>query len=199
MGIDVGAQFALNERLSFSAGIRDLGFIRWKDQAQVYQAQGKIHFEGLDVFQIYQADSFAVEPLLDSLLGGIQISQYDSSYTTTLSAQSNFTVRFQPLHWVSLGALIQTETYRSRTRPSLAIHADVKLKKALRIGLAYSMRQRRFDNLGLYGSLKTGPIVTYLMTDNLLAFTFPQGAQQTNLRMGMNVVFGKAKSAKKWR
>ncbi|MEM7658885.1 MAG: DUF5723 family protein [Bacteroidota bacterium] len=199
LGLDFGAQFQLNEKWTFLASVRDLGYIRWKDQAKGYQVKGSIYFDGLDVFQLYRDDSLSVEPLLDSLVGGIELTESDSSYTTTLPAQTNINVRYEALPWLSLGGMIQTETFQNRTRPTVALSATARVKNALRVGISYSMRQRRFDNLGLYGSLKLGPVVTFLASDNLLAFALPQGAQQTNIRMGMNIVFGKTKPPKAWR
>ena len=195
-GIDLGVQFRPIRRLTLSASIMDLGFIKWKDHAQTYHAHGDIYFGGLDLAELLTSDSVDTEALVDSLLSGIELTANDSSYTTHLSSKVYLSGSYQLLEWLRVGALYHVETYRNQPFHALALNASADLGKILSAGLTYSIRNHRYDNLGLSAVLKLGPVMTYLVSDNLLAAFLPERSQVMNFRLGMNLVFGSAPQPK---
>ncbi|MEM7371704.1 MAG: DUF5723 family protein [Bacteroidota bacterium] len=199
LGIDLGAQIRPIKKLTLSASVTDLGYIRWKDQAQSYRAFGSVYFEGLDIAEILSSDSIDTQAMVDSLLGNIDLTDSATTYTTYLSPKIYLSGSYQLLNWLRVGALFHSETYREQTFKSLALNASADLGKVFSTGITYSIRNHRYDNLGLYGVLKLGPVMTYLSSDNLLTFFLPERSQHVNIRAGMNIVFGKAPEPKRKR
>lgn len=199
LGVDLGVQIRPIKKLTLSASLTDFGYIRWKDQAHSYRAFGSVYFEGLDIAEILTADSIETQAMIDSLVSGIDLTDSLQSYSTHLSPKIYVSGTYQLLKWLRVGALFHTETFRNQTFKSLALNANADVGKVFSTGITYSIRNHRYDNLGLYGALKLGPVMTYLASDNLLAFVLPERSQHVNFRAGMNIVFGKAPEPKRKR
>ncbi|MEO1448524.1 MAG: DUF5723 family protein [Bacteroidota bacterium] len=196
LAADLGILFDLNKRWRFSASVVDLGFLRWKDNAQQYHINGQVDFAGLDGVALLEdtdflTDSLQVEALIDSVLGDVQIDQTPYSYSTFLPARTYLSARYQLLGMLHLGALWQTQSYYGKSYHALALHGSVQLKRWLGFGLTYNMQQHRYDQLGVALQLTGGPVMFFVASDNALAFISPDKARHTNLRFGLNLVIGK--------
>ncbi|MEZ4829472.1 MAG: DUF5723 family protein [Bacteroidia bacterium] len=186
---DFGLQYKMNDKLSFSASVIDLGFIKWKDQAAIHEATGTVSFEGLDVAEMLAQDSFDISLLADSLLAEIKMRSTDGTYQTDLPTRIYIGGTFSPIKSLRLGGVYYSEFYRGRIFNGLAVSASKDLGKILTAGITYSIQDRRFDNLGVNLLLKLGPVLLYSSTDHLSSFLRPGYSREVNARIGMNVVF----------
>lgn len=186
---DLGVVYEVNDRLKLSASIIDLGFINWNDQSASYKAEGDVSFEGLDVAAFFLDDSFDTGAFIDSLTSGISLTKSDAEFKTGLPARIYLSGTFAPIKSLRLGALFYNEFYRGKAYPSLAISASKDLGKIFTGGITYSVRNRRLDNLGVNLLLKPGPVVFFIVTDQLNTLILPNKAQQVNLRLGTNITF----------
>ncbi|MDX2249068.1 MAG: DUF5723 family protein [Bacteroidia bacterium] len=186
---DLGLEYALNDRIKLSASVIDLGFINWTDQAKIYHAEGSLSFEGLDVAEVFEQDSFNINTVLDSLFSDIQTEETAGTFRTSLPTRIYIGGTFAPIKSLRLGGLYYSEFYRGKVFPAFVVSASKDLGKILTAGLTWSVRNRRFDNLGANLLLKLGPIVLFATTDHLSSFLRPTESQQVNLRLGLNVTF----------
>ncbi|MGB1219745.1 MAG: DUF5723 family protein, partial [Flavobacteriales bacterium] len=98
--LDFGASFKLNDKLSFSASVLDMGAkIKWSNDVKVHSANGTFEFDGLDI-DLNDEDSFneAIEELKEDVADALNFDEQrvNTSYTSILpshtyvSAQYNF-------------------------------------------------------------------------------------------------------------
>ncbi|TAE54469.1 MAG: hypothetical protein EAZ89_06590 [Bacteroidetes bacterium] len=190
LAADLGINVRLwKDRIQLSASAVDLGYINWSKGTKRYTAQGSIRFEGIDPFTLLTHDSIDTQAFADSLLGGITFTEAPATYRSYLPARLYVGGTLTAMKFLRVGAVFHTELYRGEWYPAFAVHAGADLGKILSGGLTWSVRNHRLDNLGANLLLKLGPVVVYSACDNLTAFLAPQAAQQTNLRLGMNLYF----------
>ena len=61
----------------------------------------------------------------------------------------------------------------------------------LRLGAIYAYRHDKFDNLGLNAVVKLGPVQLVAATDNILTAIQLYDSNSANMRVGLNLLFGK--------
>ena len=192
--MDLGLLFKPVDKIELGFSAIDVGMISWKGMAREYTATGQVEFEGIDVSPLLRGDSLDLSGLADSLLSGIVIGEREQSFSTALPGRYNITAAFEPMSWLRVSAIAQAEHYRDVWNPALAVGAQVRAGRWLDFGLSWSARNGQWDIIGMQASLKTGPVVTYLMSDHILAPLRQRNAQMAHLRVGMNVQFGGKKS-----
>lgn len=186
---DLGIVVNVNEKLSLSASVKDLGFINWTDNVSNYEVNGSVNFEGIDAMEISDGDEGAMEELVDSLFSGLTIQSSQATYKTNLPTEIYISGTFSPIKSLRLGGLIQSTFYRGQKTSAVALSASKDLGKILTLGLSYATINRNYQNLGANMLLKLGPIHFYSVADNVLAFVKPEHSKFFNLRFGMNVAF----------
>lgn len=188
--MDVGILFKPIDKLELGFSAIDIGQISWKGMARTYEVKGNIEFDGIDISPLLRGDSLDFESLPDSLLQSFDFSETEEPFTTALPARYNVTVGFEPLRWLRISSIFQAERYQNAWNPALAVGAQVRAGKWLDFGLSWMVRDGQWDIIGLQTSIRTGPVVTYFMTDHILAPLRPDNAQMAHLRVGMNLQFG---------
>ena len=91
-----------------------------------------------------------------------------------------------------VGVIYSLEDYRTESVSGLALTGSYQLSPVLRVGGIYALRHETFDNLGLNATLSLGPLQVVAATDNIITAFQPKDSNQANLRLGLNLVFGKA-------
>lgn len=186
---DLGIVVNLLEKLSVSASVKDLGFIKWTDNVSNYTVNGTVNFEGIDAAAIGDGDGEEMEELVDSLLSGLTVQSSQDSYRTYLPTEFYVSATFTPIKSLRLGGLIQSTFYRGQRTSAVALSASKDLGKILSLGVSYATINKSYQNLGANILLKLGPIHFYTVADNIMAFVKPENSKFANLRMGMNVAF----------
>jgi hypothetical protein len=86
-GLDIGAEYRITERMKVSAGIADIGLIKWKRDLTNMKAESTFEFSGIDLLDVYNGkmtfDSLATE-LLDSLKNSFYLTDSNIPFTTYL-------------------------------------------------------------------------------------------------------------------
>ena len=216
LGIDLGATYQLNEKLSVAASVVDLGFIRWKnDTKNIVTNDGSFVFTGVDFSNaIFTADSIrqdsldaAFQQVQDELETAFRVSNNSDAYTTSLLSRfylnANYELYKTDKTSGKAGALVHGEFFRGKLRPSLTLSYTQKLGKMLQASASYSMTNRSYNNLGLGMSVNFGSFQFYVVTDNILAarlatlhtdgeqIPYPYGAKNMHVRTGINLTFGR--------
>ena len=192
MGVDLGATYQLNEDISFSGSIINLGFIRWKSDVMNRRSQGSFYFEGTDNDDLLTGGGFEIDlsELTDSIADAFEVQEDSSSYTTGLPTQMYLTGYYRLAPNTKASATLYTD-YIGSFRRGLSLGISQQVGRWLQAAATYSMQSRAYNNLGLGFTITTGPkgLQLYCVTDNVVAFMSPGSARVVNLRAGINLVF----------
>ena len=192
MGIDAGATYQYNEKISFSGSIINVGFITWKEGVTNYRSQGSFVFEGVDNDDMLSGGEFDVDlaQLADSVASTFEITEDSASYRTGLPTKMYLTGHYRLARNTEASATLYTDFIGSFRR-GLAIGISQKLGRWLQAAATYSIQARSYNNLGLGLTITTGAkgLQLYAVTDNIMAVANPGGAKVANVRAGFNFVF----------
>lgn len=192
MGIDLGATYQYNEKITFSASILDLGFINWKEDVTNYRSAGSFEFSGTDNDGLLTGGGFEVDMtgLTDSIANTFEIVEDSASYRTGLPTKMYLTGYYRLAKNTQASATLYTD-YIGSFRRSFTLGITQGLGRWLQAAATYSMQARSYNNLGLGLTVTTGAkgLQLHAITDNVLALTNPGGAKVANVRAGFNLVF----------
>ncbi len=198
-GIDLGGVYKLNKKITLSASVIDLGFIKWNEGNTSYQshdANGKFIYQGFEMNQFITKDSSntnnAGQILLDSLSKNFQIDTNYVSYKTKLSTQIYFGANYNYCDKGNMGILFYSQIFDRTIHPAVSLSVNQRVGRWLNVSASYSIYNRSFNNFGLGLALNGGPIQLYIVSDNFLGALFPQNAKNIHLRAGINLTFGRS-------
>ena len=203
-GIDLGAEYQINDQWGVAAAINDLGFISWNNYAVQFKAElkdggsfyddGAIVFPGLNSDQIHGLlnDSTYASALLDSLSGYYKISVNSlAKYTTGLN--TNLMVRgyfdLTPNHRFS--AQFTGYNMGLGIKPAMTLAYTGSFLGKYDVVATYTMMGGRYDNIGIGLSANFGGIMLYVASTNVLAFFNPANRSQLNAQFGISFTSGK--------
>ncbi len=193
-GLDAGANYKLNDKYSFSASITDLGFITWRSDVKNYYTRNtSFTFEGIDAAQLLDTaqNPSGTDKLLDSLKNIFKINESAEKYTTWLSSQVFIGGNYHINEKNYAGVLLRGQFFHQSFSPSVTISYNTQLGRWLYASAGYSILNRSYNNLGLGFSVNGGPVQLYMASDNVLGMIFPQSSRNINLRLGINLTFGR--------
>lgn len=211
MAIDLGAEYDLTEKISLSASVTDLGFIRWKKDITNLKADNNFKFSGLNLSDYFSGDKSLSEigtDLLDSLTNTITVSSTRRPFTTYLpfgvSLGGNYSINKK----LSFGLLSYSRIIGKQIREALTVSANLNITNAFSASLGYTAENYKYDNLGAGISFRAGVTQFYLITDripvewdklknNNNTILLPANWNTINFRIGMNLVFGNKEQEKK--
>jgi hypothetical protein len=211
LAVDAGINYTPMDKLTLSASLLDLGFIRWKHNTYNISQDVEYIFEGIET-DISKIDTNFFHDLGDSLLNifdstfVLNNTNSEKPYTSFLGAKLYLGGRYQIIPEISVGLLSRTEIFKGRIREQLTLSANFYPIKLVSASLSYTIMNKTFNNFGFGLSLKPGPFNIYIITDNI-PFNFaveqssgipiPHKNRSLNVRFGFNLVFGCDKEKRK--
>lgn len=203
-GLDLGAVYSITPRLSVSAALTGLGYIRWKDRITNMKAESEFTFSGFSVDDVVNGnktfDELADE-MLDSLKNSFVFEDDEKPFNTMLhpslmlGASWNLTEKF------GFGMVSQTIFTGSGMREALTLSANLNLGNDFSATAAYTAANHRYDNLGAGLAFRLGMMQLYLIADQIPLYwnkiisdgsniPLPANWNKINMRFGMNFVLG---------
>ena len=198
-GLDIGATYTFSERVTFSAAIADLGYIKWKNEAYSYQSNAfDFNYSGEDVFALSgEEDSEAIATkLVDSLISAITVDTLREEYTSTLNARfmASGELKLKDKHYV--GGVIAGEFVPGNFQPYVTAYYRLQFGKKFGFLLSNSFAYGSALNPGFGLTGKLGPVQLYMASDNFLGLVLPQSARGAQFTAGLNLVFGGSSPAR---
>lgn len=200
-GIDFGANYELNKRLSFNASVLDLGYINWNYNTKNYVIEeGEYTYSGIEIDAFTaNEDSTSGETsfdrVLDSLEQAFEIDENEEGYTTPLTTRIYLGANYKLSEKTIVGGIIQSEFFQGNIKPSFTVNANHKVfAKWLTVGASYTVINRSYNNLGIGLNINPGPVQFYVVSDNVLGAFRPQHARYAQVRFGINFIFGSQKT-----
>jgi len=211
-GIDVGAEYRFNDMLAVSAALTDVGFIRWKrDRSEVYFTK-TFEFNGLTMQDVYD-ESLDFGDLMnwaaDSIQMAIDLNESPGAYTTCLPLSFTAGFSFTPVKFFTAGLLSQTRFKGKQVHEALTFSGNLNLGNALSTTVAYTIANRRYDNLGFGLAVRGGIAQMFILVDNIPlrwnkvvsgteSYRLPENWSTVHARMGLNFVFGNREKEKSY-
>ncbi len=203
IALDLGAVYDLNNKVSFSAALNNLGYVNWKSNLNSSEASGTYRFEGPnisiqesdDIGESYEAIGDSIRDVMDANTGKVKFS-------TGLSPELMLGSVYHANHVLDLGFLSRSTFAKYNFRQEFVLSANFNLYKAFSTTLAYNHEIKGSKDLGLGFALRGGPFQFYLMLNHIpfyydkiesddSKFIAPTKAETFSVMTGINFVFGK--------
>ncbi|PCJ67729.1 MAG: hypothetical protein COA58_00920 [Bacteroidetes bacterium] len=198
-GIDLGASFELNDRITLTASVIDLGVIKWKDNTRNIKSKNpgaSFEYKGIDIKE-YLGDSVkggaGFEALSDTLLDIFALDTSETSFTTGLLGEFYIGGNFHINDKHNAGALFYGSFYNKQFYPALTLSWNSKFGRVLALSATYSIMRGSYTNIGLGMGLNLGPEQFYFASDNLIGIA-TGNVKTLGIRFGWNHTVGR----KKW-
>jgi len=175
--------------LRWSGSIIDLGLIYWKSDVNKLKTNGTFAFDGVNINDNLGPDEF-LEMIADSISNQLRVSSEKGSYFTSLPTKLYLGATYELHQNLNAGMLFRTEFFPRRPIASATVSLNTMRLKHFSGSVSYSIMNGSFNNIGLGLMLGKKSFNFHIISDNVLAFIWPNKAQTANIRIGMNLLFG---------
>lgn len=211
LGLDIGAEYDLTERIFLSASVTDLGFIRWKKDLTNLKADNQFKFSGVNMTDFFTGDKSLDEigsDIVDSLANKFVLSNTRQPFTTYLPFGVSLAGSYNINKKISVGLVSYSRVSGKRIREALTLSANLNITSVFSASIGYTAENYRYDNLGAGIAFRAGVTQFYLISDRIPlvwnkiyndnhTIFLPANWNTINLRLGMNLVFGNKEKEKK--
>lgn len=202
-GLDFGATYDLTKRVELSAAVKNLGRIKWNDNALNWESRNpgaQFEFNGIDFNTIFDNSSTseeAIEALSDSLIDRFAVDSSNKTYTTGLFPEFYLggTLSLTKNH--RAGVLFYGDWFQKQLHPAITLSWYSQLSRVFSISASYTLMDNTFNNLGVGMAFNGGPFQYYIVTDNLISVVNPDNVRNFSVRMGFNLTFLRKPKEKK--
>jgi hypothetical protein len=192
LGFDFGGTYDITDKITVSASVNDLGFIRWKSDVKNFVLEDVDYtFEGIDFKRMLNDSVNVFQELGDSLGSLFQATENTDSYSTALYTRFYLGGSYQLTKILRLNGMMYNEVINNRYRAGLTLGVNADLGHWFSASLNYSAYGRSFSNVGLGFSIRGGGVQYYLATDNVLGIIMPQASKNFHIMTGINIMIGK--------
>lgn len=191
--LDLGVQAKLNEKLTISASVVDLGAkIKWKENANRFNSQGAYTYSGLVLpgeSLLNAGDSISLEGKLDTLNDIFNFHKTAETFTTKLPMRIFAGATYKITTKITGGVSFMLEEYDGNKTFAAGVNAQWSPLKWLTVGSLIATNSRKPFNMGLQLVLKPGPLQLFLISDNILNSVTPYASSDVNFRLGASLSF----------
>jgi hypothetical protein len=190
-----GVTYKLNDRARFSFSFSNLGFINWKDSVETYSMTGSSTYDGLSVISdyLYNRDT-NVDSVLNKMKDDFVQDTIRDAYKTWLHPNFNLSASYDIARRTTIGLSISA-VINKKFYPAITLGIQQGIGRVLNMIATISYNQRTIKNLGVGLVLKPGPFQFFIIADNVYAAISPMYTTSVNIRTGINLVFGRVKTA----
>jgi hypothetical protein len=206
LAFDIGATYTITNKITVSAAITDLGFIRWKKDLSNLSTKNSFTFNGLDMLGVVNGTKTIDEvgkEMLDSLKNSFVFTNSRKPFTTYLPFGVTLGGSYNLTKNVSVGVLSYTRFIGKQVRESLTLSGNLNLGNSFSTSISYTAANRQYDNIGFGLAFRPGIFQFYILTDRIPVtwnkliindkggnILLPANWNTFNLRLGMNLAFG---------
>lgn len=210
-GLDLGAIYKFDDKITFHGSIIDLGWISWKGDARNIVFTSKYSFKGIDASDRVtqnendQQSADSGSAFLDSVKNAFNRDYTSASYSTGLGAKLYLGGTYQITDKIVLGLLSRSQVYNKKFRQQFTFSANFSPLRTINATVSYTIRNKSFNNLGYGLSYKFGALNTYVIIDKAIllsswdkiilpnsstAIPIPHNLDKYSIRFGTNLMFG---------
>ena len=199
IGFDLGFTYKLNDKMTLTGALLDLGAITWNQNTKSYEnEQFEFEYKGEDIFDFSDGNHSDEPDLLDSLSNAIKAVETEGSYTTGLPARLIASFEYKLNEKAFVGAVSTSEYVPGlkKIRPNITGFYRMQFGKTFGINLSNTIAYRSFINPGVAVAAKLGFFQIFLSTDNLLGIISLENSRSASAAFGINLAFGGSKGIK---
>lgn len=198
IGFDFGAEYQINDRLSVSGSITDLGYIKWKENTESYSLDNVSYsFKGFDVIDLINGDggnSDFIQNELDSLENLFTPNELENIvYKSSLVSNFYTGLDYKLGDNHHVGAQVYGKIAEGNITPEFGAYYSLRLGQVVNATVNASFRNGKIHAAGAGVSFDLGPIQLYGTTESVTSLINPQAASLVDARVGMNLKFGRKK------
>lgn len=190
---DLGVSFNPNNKWETQISLLNLGFINWKNDTKKFKTKGSFQFNGINLNNYFQSDTFSFNEITDSLRNSFNITESNSSFTSMLTPNIYGSVSYK-LNKLLKVYFIYNQAIFKKSLPSFGLGAKYTAPKYFTISLMYSIKHTNYFNLGLASTFKLKSFQFFAASDNLVGSINWKNSQNVNFRFGINFLFSKKKN-----
>jgi hypothetical protein len=194
MGVDLGVHYNPIEELQISAGLIDLGYIKWKNHSYNVSLNGSYSYTGI---ALNPGDTSLNYDILDSITSSLEFTASPESFRTTLEPKVFLSARYFFIPQFDAGFVSRYEFREEGFRFNLTLLANVRPSSMFSLTGSYTPVGGNASSFGLGFSLNLGPFNVYFVSDYLtgkynLVEKVPllDNMNRYTFRYGVNLVFG---------
>lgn len=197
-GLDLGAEYQIDDKFGIAAAVTDLGFISWKSNAQrvvggiseagQFYDNGSFFFEGFDMDQLQRivSDEYYRELFVDTLQSYFRLQSsespgYTTSLRTNLMLRGNYDIDARNRLSAQLLGCFREDGFR----PAMTLAYSGSFNEMFDVCATYTVMKGSYDNIGLGVAGNFGTFHIYLTTNNLIGLFKPLNASAMNAQVGI--------------
>jgi hypothetical protein len=198
-GIDLGASYDLNEKITLSASVIDLGRVFWKENTTNIKSKNPgatFKYRGIDIKEYLgnsSSGSEGFDALADTLLDIFALDTTQKSFSTGLLGEFYLGGNLKITDRHNAGVLFYGSFYNKQFYPAATLSWNSEFGRILALSASYTIMRGSYANLGMGFALNMGPEQLYFVSDNLIG-ALTGNVKNLSLRFGWNHTFGR----KKW-
>lgn len=184
-----------NTELTFS--FSDVGMIAWGSDLATYQTnETKYKYDGVHGLNriLYERDLnwnlLETSSVRNAFTLNEEKQKRGEAYRTWLSPKFHLMATYNLARATKAGLSFSSTIHQGHFYPSGTMSITQGISDLFFAQAAVSYNQRSFFNVGASLVFNPGPLQFYVVTDNLLGLIKPSIMTATNVRLGMNIVFG---------
>ena len=196
VALSAGVSYRPERHPKITFSFSDLGFIHWGNKLGALAPKSSDYTLANigDLGQMLNQKRIFWRRISNELKENFKLdtaaSENAKSFNTWLSPKFHLIGTYTFAKQTSLGLSFDAIIHRSHFYPSVTASVQQGFSNLFLGQLAISYNQRSFLNLGAGLVFCPGPVQFYVVTDNFLGFIKPSRMNATNLRLGINLVFG---------
>ena len=208
IGFDFGVVYKLDDRITFSAALNNLGFINWKEDLNSVSFKGYHEFEGIEINEPNTDYDDYFEQLFDELEEAFDYQTDTKKFTTSLMPSLYVGASYELTRSISVGLLSRTIFQQNNLRQSFNLSGNFLFYDFLSLSLNLNQNIKGGTNAGLGLSMDFGLLQFYLLADhipiqyaNIKIYDkeeqlyrvdyYPTKLKEATIMCGLNVLFGR--------
>ncbi|MBI1305970.1 MAG: hypothetical protein GC181_05090 [Bacteroidetes bacterium] len=195
--IDIGVSLKLTEKITLSACVNNLGFIKWTNTSFTLASENpgaSYTYKGVKINDVFKSDGTALgntNNVIDTLKERFRLEEHKETFKTNLFAQFYFGGQYNFAKHHNAGILFTGNYYQKKLYPSFTLSWNSRITRILGVSASYSAINTSPVNLGLGVSVNVGPLQVYMVSDNIGGVFAPADVQNVNMRAGFNLTINR--------
>lgn len=196
LALDLGASFEVNDRISVSAALNDIGYLHWREYTKRYDIQQVDYtFKGFDVVDYLNNNSTSgIKAEVDTLKNKFKSTETEgAAFNTTLVPKLYASVNYKLGKLHEFGLVGYADLNRGKILPAIGLSYSLRLGRMVQAVVGGSYSNGKLNNVGAGLSVRLGPLQVYTVSDRANGLLYPARTSWGNIRGGVNFVFGHVK------
>ncbi len=204
LGVDLGFTNWLNDQVTVTGSILDIGFVNNSKNVESYRSKGAYQLEGIQLLFDPNNPQDYWQNLEDDFEKNVVTDTIFKNYITLRPLKLNGSVsykfgrprldecRFQKypnIYSNKVGFHLYSTLGKINSQAAATLFFERRVNKNVQAKITYTVDSYSFKNIGLGISTKLGAFNSYLLVDNLLNFSNLYSARSASVQAGINFIF----------